>query len=40
MTGVWGGIGCLDKDQARNVKQNEEMESENFADPEKKGAIL
>ena len=37
MIGIWEGIGCSDTDKARHVNQNEEVEPENFADPEKNG---
>ena len=37
MIGIWEGIGCSDTDKARTVNQSEEVEPENFADPEKRG---
>ena len=37
MIGIWEGIGCSDTDKATHVNQNEEVEPENFADPEKWG---
>ena len=37
MVGIWEGIGNSDTNKARNVNQSEEVEPENFADPEKWG---